>query len=435
MSVTVVVIFTLITVVLLAVSGVLAAAETAFTRVNRTRADAIAAAEAEDQDGNDDHDERVDDLRAYTRRPATTLASLTLVQLAVQAGAVASAWIVGGEVAGRNGSIVAVALAAVVLFVVMVVSRSRSLAAPDAAAVGLVPILRVVAPLGALTSGMVRMARRSSPAVAPDPDVDEQQLLAMVGETAAIDPDEEALIKRVVVFDDTTVGEIMTPRGDLVSLRSGFAVRDALQVAALHGLSRIPVTSIDGDIDEIIGAVHVKDLWIAQLDGKETVDIDLWLRNVPVVPEVQRAAQLLTRLQKSDMHLAVVVDEHGGVAGIVTLEDILEELVGEIEDEFDVPESEIVILDERRIIVDGRLERTRLSELLGFDLNGDFRTVAGAVFTGLGRVPEVGDAHSLEEAELELRVRRMHGRRIADVEVRSAAPIPAAVPLAQESSP
>lgn len=434
MSITIVVIFSLLTLALLAISGVLAAAETAFTRVNRTRADAIAAAEADDHDDHEEHDERVDDLRAYTRRPATTLASLTLVQLSVQAGAVASAWIVGGELADRAGSIIAVVVAAIVLFVVMVVSRSRSLAAPDATAVGLVPILRVVAPLGALTSGIVRLARRSSPAVEPDPDVDEQELLAMVGETAAIDQEEEALIKRVVSFDDTTVGDIMTPRGDLVSLRSGFAVRDALQVAALHGLSRIPVTSIDGDIDEIIGAVHVKDLWTAQLDGKEAVDIDLWMRNVQVVPEVQRAAQLLTGLQKSDMHLAVVVDEHGGVAGVVTLEDILEELVGEIEDEFDVPETDIVVVDERTIVVDGRLERTRLGELLGANVNGDFRTVAGAVFTGLGRVPEVGDAHALEESELELRVRRMHGRRIADVEVRSAAPIPAALPLAEETS-
>ena len=434
MSVTLVVIFTILALALLAISGVLAAAETAFTRVNRTRADAIAAAEADDHDDDDEHDERVEDLRAYSRRPATTLASLTLVQLAVQAGAVASAWIVGGEIADRAGSIIAVVVTAIVLFIVMVVSRSRSLAAPDATAVGLVPILRVVAPLGALTSGMVRLARRSSPAVAPDPDVDEQQLLAIVGETAAIDQDEEALIKRVVVFDDTKVGEIMTPRGDLVSLRSGFAVRDALQVAALHGLSRIPVTTLDGDIDEIIGAVHVKDLWTAQLDGKEEVDIDLWLRNVQVVPEIQRAAQLLPDLQTSDMHLAVVIDEHGGVAGVVTLEDILEELVGEIEDEFDVPESDIVIVDERTIVVDGRLERTRLSELLGIDLNGDFRTVAGAVFNGLGRVPEVGDAHVLDESALELSVRRMHGRRIADVEVRSAAPIPAAVPLAEEPS-
>jgi putative hemolysin len=434
MSITIVVVCSLLAVGLLAISGVLAAAETAFTRVSRSRADAIAAAEADDHEDDGETDERVEDLQAYSRRPATTLASLTLVQLAVQAGAVASAWTVGGQIADRPGSIVAVVLVAVALFIVMVVSRSRSLAAPDATAVGLVPILRAVAPLGALTSGMVRMARRSSPAVEPDPDVDEQQLLALVGETAAIDQDEEALIKRVVAFDDTTVGDVMTPRGDLVSLRSGFAVRDALQVAALHGLSRIPVTSIDGDIDEIIGAVHVKDLWTAQLDGKEEVDIDLWLRNVQIVPELQRVAHLRTDLQTSDMHLAIVVDEHGGVAGIVTLEDILEELVGEIEDEFDIPETHPVVVDDRTIVVDGRLERTRLSELLGIDVNGDFRTVAGAVFTGLGRVPEVGDAHRLDDPGIELEVRRMHGRRIADVEVRSAAPIPAAIPMAEETS-
>ncbi|MEM7094208.1 MAG: hemolysin family protein [Actinomycetota bacterium] len=424
MSVTLVVILGLATVVLVMLAGVLAAAETAFTRVTRSRVDAIAAADAEDHDGDDDVDDRIEQLRAYSRHPATTLASLELVQLADQAGAVACAWFVGREIAGVAGSVVAVAAVAVALFAVMVVSRSRSLSAPDAAAVGLVPILRLVAPLDALTGVIVRLARRSQPAEISDPDVDEQQVLALVGETEAIDDDEEALIKRVVAFDDTTAGSIMTHRSDLVSLRSGFAVQDALQVAALHGLSRIPVTSSDGDIDDIIGAVHVKDLWIAQLDDKGAVDIDLWLREVQVVPEVQRVAQLLTALQTSDMHLAVVADEHGGVAGVVTLEDILEELVGEIEDEFDAPEADLIAVDDRTLRVDGRTEITRIRDAFGIEFSGDFRTVAGAVFNGLGRVPEVGDVHSIDDAGLELHVVRMHGRRIADVDVRSTTPLP-----------
>lgn len=422
MSVTVIILLGLLGAGLVVLSGQIAAAETAFTRVNRTRADAIAAAEAEDHD-SDELDERVEELRAYTRRPATVLASLTLVQLAVQAGALACGWVIGGELADRPGNYVGAAVVGVALFLVMVMSRSRSLAAPDATAVGAVPILRAVAPLGALTSGMVRLARRSQRQVESDPDIDEQQVLAIVGETPAIEAEEEALIKRVVAFDDTTVGEIMTPRVDVVTLRSGFSVYDALQVAALHGLSRIPVTALDGDVDDVIGACHVKDLWSAQIDGKGSVDIDLWLREVPVVPEVQRVAQLLVDLQTSDMHLAIVADEHGGMAGVVTLEDILEELVGEIEDEFDQPEPEPVQLDDHSLHVDGRTEIHRIEDLLGVDLTGEYRTIAGAVFTGLGRVPVVGDVHRIDETGVELQVVRMHGRRIADVVVRVSEPI------------
>lgn len=424
MSITLVVLCAAAAIVLVAIAAVLAAAETAFTRVTRTRADAIAAAEAEDHaDDDEDVDERIEQLRAYTRRPMTTLASLGLVHLVVQVAAVGCGWFVGNEVAGRIGAVVAVVITVVALFTVGALSRSRSLLTADTTAVGLVPIMRAVAPLGVFTVRLVRLADRSGSAVEPDPDVDEQQLLALVGETTAIDDDEEALIKRVVAFDDTTVGAIMTPRTDMVTLRSGFAVYDALEVAALHGLSRIPITTIDGDVDDIIGAVHVKDLMVANLDEKGRSDIDLWLRDVPVVPEAQRAASLLVDLKTSDMHLAIVVDEHGGVAGVVTLEDVLEELVGEIEDEFDQPEPELQTIDDVTIRVDGRCEIGRVEEALGIDLGVDVRTIAGCVFNGLGRVPVVGDVLTIEEPRLEMKVLRMHGRRIADVEVRTQAPI------------
>jgi len=426
MNPTLVVGLSLLVVTLVVTAGLLAAAETAFTRLSRSRADALAAAEAEDHPDGDELDERVEELRELSRRPLSTLATLALTLLAVQLGAVVCGWFAGREIGGDTGAIVGAGATVAALFVAISISRSRSLLAPDTSAVGLVPIIRAVSPLSFLTAGVVRLARRSSNSVEPDPDVDEQQLLAIVGETAAIDRDEEALIKRVVAFDDTVVGAIMTPRTDMVTLRSGFAVSDALEVASLHGLSRIPVTAIDGDVDEIIGAVHVKDLVVASLDGRNGHDIDLWLRVAPVVPEGQRIANLLNDLKTGEMHLAIVIDEHGGVAGVVTLEDILEELVGEIEDEFDQPEPGIELVDTTTVRVDGRFELLRLHESTGIELHGEYRTVAGCIFNRLGRVPEVGDVVTLDACELE--VRRMHGRRIADVEIRTVVPL--ASPLA-----
>lgn len=412
--------------ILIALSAVIAAAETAFTRVNRSRADALAAAEAEDHP-DDAGDERVEELRTFSRRPLTTLATLALVQLVSQAGAVVLGFLVGRSLAGTTGGIIGAAITLVVLFSAVALSRSRSLLSPDSTAVGLVPLLRAVAPLGWFMSGIVRLASRSSSAtIEPDPDVDEQQVLAIVGQAAAIDHDEEKLIKRVVAFDDTVVGDIMTPRTDLVMLRVGFAVGDALEVASLHGLSRIPVTGSGSDIDDVIGAVHVKDLIVAHLDGRTTHDIDRWIRDAPVVPETQRISNLLADLKTGRFHMAIVVDEHGGVAGVVTLEDILEELVGEIEDEFDLNEPIVEMVDELSVRVDGRVEISTIEDALGITLpSGDYQTIAGCFFSRFGRLPDVGDVLTLDEVELE--VVGMHGRRISNVLLRLSAPL--AVPL------
>jgi CBS domain containing-hemolysin-like protein len=160
---------------------------------------------------------------------------------------------------------------------------------------------------------------------------------------------------------------------------------------------------------------------VAHLDGRTSHDIDVWLRDVPLVPKTQKIANLLSDLKTGDLHLAMVIDEHGGVAGVVTLEDIVEEIVGEIEDEYDLPEPAVEIVDARVVRTDGRAEIARLEELLGISFPaGDFRTVAGCVFNGLGRVPVVGDVLELDDLEFE--VLRMHGRRIADLELRRSAP-------------
>ena len=432
MSTTVLVLLCVATLILVGAASVVAAAETAFTRVSRSRADALVAAEAEDHQDDDDADDRVEEFQGFSRRPLTMLTSLTFVQLSLQFAAAALMFTIGREIGGRAGGYIAVAICLFALLSAVGLSRSRALLAPDATAVGLVPILKAVAPLGVFTGVIVRAARRSSSAIVPDPDVDEQQVLAIVGQTAAIDHDEEELIKRVVAFDDTLVVDIMTPRTDVITLRSGFAVGDALEVATLHGLSRIPVTGPDSAIDDIIGAVHVKDLIGAHLDGKTTHDIDIWLRDAPVVPETQRIANLLVGLQTGDLHMAIVVDEHGGGAGVVTLEDILEEIVGEIEDEFDRAEPLVEVVDERTVRADGRAEIGRIEEALGVTLPpGDYRTLGGCVFSGLGRVPLVGDVLVLDELDLEFEVMRMHGRRIADLHLRRSAPF--AVSLAASS--
>lgn len=410
-------------VLLVLAAGMVAAAETAFTRISQSRAWALAAAEADDRaEDEEPPDQRVLILQRLTEQPVRALAPLTLLLVLLPSVALAVAFLTGRSLVSTTGAVVAVVMTVVALIIVMVMARGRSLLAPDAIAVRMVPLFRALAPLGFLTVGLAKLARRWSPPVEPDPDVDEQQLLAMAEQAVAIEPEEEALIKRAVAFDDTTVGDIMTPRTDLVTLRSGFAVGDALEVLALHGLSRIPVTGTDSDVDDILGAVHVKDLMVAHLDGRTKHDIDIWLRQAPFVPTSQRIANLLDDLRTGRFHMAIVVDEHGGVAGVVTLEDILEELVGEIEDEFDINETPIEERGPGEIRADGRADVGLVEEALGMPLpSGTWRTVAGCFFSNFGRVPDVGDSVLVDGYELE--VLRMHGRRIADLIVRRIEPV------------
>lgn len=398
-------------------AAVLAAAETGFTRVSRTRAEALAAAENEDSTIDHEPDQRFEQLRDFSRRPLTVLASLSMLQIACQITTVAMGFVLGRELGNSWGAAVGVAVSALVLVIAVLVGRGRALIAPDATALKAVPLLRVVGPLGVMSAGLVRLIRRSATEPAPAPDVDEQELLAITDRAKDIDHEEAGLIKRVVEFDDTTVGEIMTPRTDLVMFRSGLSVREALQIASESGLSRIPVLGAKGDVDDVIGAVHVKDLVLAMLGNKADADIDRLMVDMPVVPTTQRISNLLPQLQERRFHLAMVVDEHGGVAGAVTLEDVLEELVGEIEDEFDLAEAPLEIIDNQSARADGRAELDEVAQALACQLpEGDYHTVAGCFFSRFGRVPEVGSKLQFDGVELE--VLRMQGRRIADVLIR-----------------
>ncbi|MBT6445877.1 MAG: hypothetical protein HOK58_12945, partial [Acidimicrobiaceae bacterium] len=164
MSTTVLVFLCVATLILVGAASVVAAAETAFTRVSRSRADALVAAEAEDHQDDDDADDRVEEFQGFSRRPLTMLTSLTFVQLSLQFAAAALMFTIGREIGGRAGGYIAVAICLFVLLSAVGLSRSRALLAPDATAVGLVPILKAVAPLGVFTGVIVRAARRSSSA-------------------------------------------------------------------------------------------------------------------------------------------------------------------------------------------------------------------------------------------------------------------------------
>ena len=238
-------------------------------------------------------------------------------------------------------------------------------------------------------------------------------LLTSEGERAgAVDEQETRLISGIFEFGLTMIGEVMVPRTDIVGVSQDSTIGEAVELIRAHGYSRLPVLSEDRD--HIEGMVHSRDLLGMPRDGLIT---DL-VRAVPYIPETKTCDELFRELQARRQHMAAIVDEHGSLAGIVTLEDLLEELVGEIEDEYDVRQSLIRKIDEDLFMVDGRTEIDALEDALGIDLpEGDYNTAAGLVIKALGKIPEQGDEAVV--GGLEFRVISATPTRVGKIRVRN----------------
>lgn len=414
----------IITLTLLILSVILATVQTAFSRITPSRASALRAADDENESVSD---QRIKTLEAYAQVPVRVFAPLTLATMLSQFATVATAGY-SGFLYGSTASdpttqqviwaLAAAGLALLALISATVLNSSHALLSPDYTAVRLVPVLKWVLAFRFLTHGIVARIHKRSPAPPVAPDVDEQHLLAIADKADEIGSGEVTMLRRLIEFDNTTVGDIMTHRSDLVALRSGFAIDDALEVAMFNGLSRLPVVADFDDISNVIGGIHIKTLMFAHLVGKGRDDIDIWMSDIPTVPENQQLENLLEDLRMKEFHLAAVIDEHGDLAGVVTLEDVLEELVGEIKDEFDRDSVELVMIEDDIFEVDGRFEVARLAEELNCVV-GDTtaRTIAGMIFSALGRVPEVGEVYEPENGQVTFTVLQMQGRRIRKIQI------------------
>ncbi|MCY3862971.1 MAG: hemolysin family protein [bacterium] len=250
------------------------------------------------------------------------------------------------------------------------------------------------------------------------PQVSEEELLAMAEAAEAsdaIEPEERELIGQIIEFGDTVAREVMVPRTDMVAMSDQHTVGEAIGIVIDHGYSRVPVYG--GGIDDVVGVVHAKDLMRAEREEGPDSRAAAVARAPHFVPETKRISLLLREMQAEKFHIAIVVDEYGGTAGVVTLEDLIEELVGEIVDEFDVEEPMIERLAPGTVRVNGRVPIDELSEVLGAPLpNGDWDTVGGLIFNTLGHVPDEGETLVMEGWEL--LVERVTGRRIARVIVK-----------------
>ena len=226
---------------------------------------------------------------------------------------------------------------------------------------------------------------------------------------------EEEMLYKVFDFASKEVSAVMVPRPEVVAISVDMPPEDALATVVDSPFTRYPVYR--GTLDEIIGVLHVRDLFGAMHDlGMASVSLDAIIRPAYVVPETKDLAALLADFRRGKQHMAVVVDEYGAMEGIVTLEDVLEEIVGEIEDEFDLPNTSVERIDENRIRIEGTYTIDDFNEEFHTELEQeDFHTMAGLVFGELGRAPEVGDEVMTDG--LRLVVIEVEGSRIMRIEV------------------
>lgn len=271
---------------------------------------------------------------------------------------------------------------------------------------------------GPVTGLMLRMARSISRVDRGEflPLITEEEIMTMVDageEGGVIEEDEKAMIYSIFQLGDTLAREVMVPRIDIQAFNKGTLLVEATDGLLKTGYSRAPVYS--GTIDNVVGLVYLKDLLSAWRKGRQEEAISSFLRDAYFVPEAKKVDDLLAEMQARQIHMAVVVDEYGGTAGLVTIEDIVEEIVGEIRDEYDFAEEEAyVVLKEGEFLFSGGIDLDDVNQLAESNLpKSTSETLGGFIYSELGRVPARGEI--VVAGTLRLVVEQVTGRRIRKV--------------------
>ena len=391
----------------------LAMAETALTRINRVKAMAL----------EDDGRRWAKPLVRLVEHPEHFLNPVLLLMLLSHLVIASVVAVLIERHFGSGALIIATVVETAVIFVLAEAApKTWAIEHPERSALFSAPLVAAVVellPIRIITRFLIGVTNVILPGkgLKRGPFVTEQELLAMADqaeEEDVIESQERALIHSIIQFGDTVVREVMVPRPDMVSVEARAHVKDVMEVAIQAGYSRIPV--YEQGIDDIAGIVYAKDLMRSVSEGRAGEPVRELAREAIFVPETKRVAELMREMQAKKFHMAIVVDEYGGTAGLVTLEDLIEELVGEIVDEYDVEEPAVESLAGGDMRVAARMPIDELNELLDTELpEGDWDTVGGLVYKLLGHVPVEGE--TVECDGHRLRAEKVQGRRIGRVRI------------------
>ena len=400
--------------ILLGILMVLSIAEMGLSRVSKPKAQALADSGARGGTA----------LLALVTHPERWVNPLLLSVNVCQTVQATLTGVVSGRLFGPAGVAIGVVLNVVVFFVFAeAVPKTYAILHSDRAALStsrLISLLVGFYPLTKISQGLIGLTNIvvKGKGLEQGPFIGEQEFLGMVEaavEDEVIEHEERALIESIIEFGDTIVREIMRPRPDIISVDAGETLDMALDEAFEHGVSRLPVMRNDEDDNEdVLGIVYAKDIMKAIRAGLGAEPVDSLVRSAVVIPENKPVAKLMREMQRDHFHMAIVADEYGSITGLVTLEDCLEELVGEIVDEHDDEDPEVRNLPNGESLVDAGMSIEDFNEHFHVDLpDKEFDTIGGFLFGVLEHVPVVGE--TLEIEGWRFIVESLEGRRITEV--------------------
>jgi CBS domain containing-hemolysin-like protein len=396
-------------VVLLFIAGYASMAVSAITSISRVK-----ALRLEEQKGKG-----AEALRKIVDDPAPYLSLVVFSMVLAHITATVLVTRLALKELGAGGEVVTVAVMTFLIFVVVEMAPRMLAAQRDETAAlnsarRIYRIGRVLWPLGRLLMLIANLPMAILPghALKDGPFRLPEDVRHGNGEEDDDEEEERELIHSVFEFGDTVVREVMVPRTDMVVTKTGTKLKEALATIDKHGFSRIPI--YEGDLDNIIGVLYAKDLLKRVLELKPGDDVTALGREPFFVPEQKKVPDLLREMQEKRIHIAIVVDEYGGTAGLVTIEDLIEEIVGEIVDEYDQEEPLVEAISEDRVRVSARLPIDEVNELMNVELpHEEWDTVGGLVFGLVGRVPKPGETVTYDG--LQFTTERVSGRRIQKV--------------------
>lgn len=422
------VVLLMVVVVLIFVTGFLAMSETAITRVSKVKAMTMV------EEGRRRSRTLLRLIERIDRVLPVILFALELCTLV----AATLVGVVAEHAFGGLGVVVATAFEVVVIFVVAELApKTWAVQHTDRAALLASPVVRLLVafkPIGWITRALIAVTNTLLPGkgMRSGPYTSDEMLRAIADEAAdedVIEHEERTLIHSIIDFGDTVVREVMVPRPDMVAVESYARISDVIDIVIPAGFSRIPVFS--QGIDDIAGIVYVKDLMRAEREGNGDGQVSDVMREAHFTPESKRVSALMREMQTGKFHMSLVVDEFGGTAGLVTLEDLIEELVGEITDEYDIEETPTEKLPDGTLVVNARMPVDEVNELLDDERqtelpeSEDWDTVGGLLYSLLGHVPSEGDCADVDGHRLTAEM--VQGRRIGRVRI--------SVPLSGELDP
>ncbi len=427
----------LLLIVLTLLEGFFVAAEIALVSIRRSRVDQLVD---EDRPGARRVRRLLDEpgrFLAVSQLGLTVIGFLASAFAAVSlshelAGALETAGVSASTAEGLSLVIVTVVLALFTIVFAELVPKTLALAYAERFALTLaVPIDllgRVLAPVVAILTGVTRaVARPFGANVNSEAQITAEELRLIVergGEQGILEAEEEQMINAVIELGDRRLHQVMVPRVDMIALPALATFDHAIEVIVEGGHSRLPV--FETTVDEIVGILYAKDLLpFLRSDSEERPSLRTLLRTPVFVPESMSIDDLLHEFQRRKVHMAIVLDEYGGTAGLVTIEDLLEEIVGEIQDEYDVEEPLVERLDEDRARVDGRAAIDDLLDIwdlrIELEDEDEYDTVGGLVYHRVGGIPQPGDEVRIDG--LHLTVETTDGRRVAKVLVEREHPV------------